>query len=103
MDVMAIGTPTDPSDPANFHTFIDLPYLQSLRFQPKDRPDHPKELVLHCARHECGTRGLRRTWNLAAVMKTMGHRDVKTARHDQHPQLETVRPALDYGAASETA
>jgi len=36
-------------------------------------------------------------------MKTMGHKDVKTARHDQHPELEIVRPALGYGAASETA
>jgi hypothetical protein len=37
-----------------------------------------------------------RTGNLAAVMKTMGHRDVKTAMHYQHPELEVVRAALDY-------
>jgi len=36
-----------------------------------------------------------RTENLAAVMKTMGHRDVKTAMHYQHPELEIVRAALD--------
>jgi len=39
----------------------------------------PKELVLYCARHDYGTRVLTRTGNLAAVMRTMGHRDVKTA------------------------
>ena len=44
-----------------------------------------------------------RTGNLAAVMKTMGHRDVKTAMHYQPPELDIVRAALDYGAASETA
>ena len=32
-----------------------------------------------------------RTGNLAAVMRTMGHRDVKTAMHYQHPELEIVR------------
>jgi integrase len=41
----------------------------------------PKELVLYCARHDYGTRVLMRTGNLAAVMRTMGHRDVKTAMH----------------------
>jgi len=57
----------------------------------------PKELVLYCARHDYGTRVLMRTGNLAAVMRTMGHRDVKTAMHYQHPELEVVRAALDYG------
>jgi site-specific recombinase XerD len=63
----------------------------------------PAELVLYCARHDFGTRVLMRTGNLAAVMKTMGHRDVKTAMHYQHPELDVVHAALDYGAASETA
>lgn len=58
----------------------------------------PKELVLYCARHDYGTRVLMRTGNLAAVMKTMGHRDVKTAMQYQHPELEVVRAALDYAA-----
>jgi hypothetical protein len=26
----------------------------------------------------------------------MGHRDVKAAMNDQHPELEIVRAALDY-------
>ena len=37
----------------------------------------PKGLVLYCARHDYGTRVLMRTGTLAAVMRTMGHRDVK--------------------------
>jgi integrase len=55
-----------------------------------------KELVHYCARHDYGTRVLMRTGNLAAVMRAMGHRDVKTAMHYQHPELEVVRAALDY-------
>jgi len=62
----------------------------------------PKELVLYCARHDYGTRILTRTGNLAAVMKTMGHRDVKTAMHYQHPELEVVRAALDGFASTDT-
>ena len=42
------------------------------------------------------------TGNLAAVMRTMGHRDVRTAMHYQHPELEIVRAALDYSAAVES-
>ena len=55
----------------------------------------PEDLVLYCGRHDFGTRILKRTGNLAAVMRTMGHRDVKTAMQYQHPELEIVRPALD--------
>ena len=62
----------------------------------------PKDLVLYCARHDYGTRILMRTGNLAAVMKTMGHRDVKTAMHYQHPELEIVRAALDCCVPAET-
>jgi hypothetical protein len=36
-------------------------------------------------------------------MKTVGHRDVKTAMHEQHPELDIVRAAPDYGTAAETA
>jgi integrase len=63
----------------------------------------PKELVLYCARHDFGTRVLMRTGNLAAVMRTMGHCDVKTAMHYQHPELEIVRAALDYRPSSTQA
>jgi len=54
-------------------------------------------MVLHCARHDYGTWALMRTGNLAAVMKTMGHSDVK-AMHYQHPELDVVRAALDCDA-----
>jgi len=52
-------------------------------------------LVLYCGRHDYGTRVLKATWNLAAVMNTMGHKDVKTAMQYQHPELEIVRAALN--------
>ena len=55
----------------------------------------PEDLVLYCGRHDYGTRVLSNTGNLAAVMKTMGHRDVKTAMKYQHPELEIVRAALN--------
>ncbi len=45
----------------------------------------PKDLVMYCARHDFGTYALSQTGNLAAVMKAMGHRDVKTAMQYQHP------------------
>ena len=34
-------------------------------------------------------------------MKTMGHKDVKTAMQYQHPELEIVRAALDQDTAVE--
>jgi integrase len=58
-----------------------------------------KNLVLYCARHDFGSRVLARTGNLAAVMKTMGHKDVKTAMRYQHPELEPVRAALNWGSS----
>ena len=56
----------------------------------------PENLVLYCGRHDYGTRVLQRTGNLAAVMKTMGHKDVKTAMQYQHPELDIVREALNH-------
>jgi site-specific recombinase XerD len=58
--------------------------------------------VLYCGRHDFGTRILQQTGNLAAVMKTMGHKDVKTAMQYQHPEREVVRAALN-GNGSATA
>jgi integrase len=60
----------------------------------------PKALVLYCGRHDFGTRILQQTGNLALVMKTMGHRDVKTAMQYQHPELEIVRTALNQGGVA---
>jgi hypothetical protein len=34
-------------------------------------------------------------------MRTMGHKDVKTAMQYQHPELEIMRAALDWDAAIE--
>ena len=61
----------------------------------------PEDLVLYCGRHDYGTRILKRTGNLAAVMKTMRHKDVKTAMQYQHPELEIARAVLDQGTAVE--
>jgi len=55
----------------------------------------PKNLVLYCGRHDYGTRVMKKTGNLKAVMKVMGHRDVKTAMKYQHPEVDIVRAALD--------
>ena len=77
-----------------------LSSLDRLFREARQQAGLPKELVLYCARHDYGTRVLMRTGNLAAVMRTMGHRDVKTAMHYQHPELEVVRAALDYGTES---
>jgi integrase len=54
----------------------------------------PKILVLYCARHDFGTYVLQ-TGNIAVVMNTMGHSDVKTAMTYQHPELNVVREAID--------
>ena len=56
------------------------------------------KIVLYCGRHDYGTRVMRRTGNLKAVMKVMGHRDVKTAMKYQHPEIEIVRTALNYNS-----
>ena len=63
----------------------------------------PEDLVLYCGRHDYGTRILKRTGNLAAVMRTMGHKDVKTAMQYQHAELELeiVRAVLDQDTAVE--
>jgi site-specific recombinase XerC len=54
-----------------------------------------EDRVLYCARHDYGTRVLSNTGNLAAVMTTMGHSDVRAAMQYQHPDLESVRTALN--------
>jgi len=61
----------------------------------REKAGLPEDLVLYCGRHDYGTRVLSNTGNLAAVMQTMGHRDVKTAMQYQHPELEIVRAALN--------
>jgi integrase len=63
--------------------------------EARDKAGLPKDLVLYCGRHDYGTRVLRETGNLAAVMKTMRHKDVRTAMRYQHPELDIVRDALN--------
>jgi site-specific recombinase XerD len=82
--------------PSKRSTSGHLTSICNLFRQARKEAGLPKELVLYCARHDYGTRVLMRTGNLAAVMRTMGHGDVKTAMHYQHPELEIVRAALDY-------
>jgi site-specific recombinase XerD len=63
--------------------------------QARDKAGLPKELVLHCGRHDFGTGVLSKTGNLKLVMVTMGHKNVSTAMKYQHPELEIVRAALN--------
>jgi len=53
--------------------------------------------VLYCGRHDYGTRVLKKTGNLKAVMLAMGHKDVKTAMQYQHPEIEIVRATINEG------
>jgi site-specific recombinase XerD len=87
--------------PSNRAASGHLRSIDRLFREARSEASLPKDLVLYCARHDYGTRVLMRTGNLAAVMKIMGHRHVKTAMHYQHPELDIVRTALDSSAASE--
>lgn len=55
----------------------------------------PEKLVLYCGRHDFGTELLRRTGNLALVMRVMGQKSIKAAMGYQHPELEQVRVVLN--------
>lgn len=63
--------------------------------EAREKAGLPEDLVLYCGRHDYGTRVMKKTGNLKAVMKVMGHRDVKTAMKYQHPEVDIVRAALD--------
>jgi hypothetical protein len=77
-------------------------HLQLVSASPKRGRAAKGTGALLRARHDYGTRVLMRTRNLAAVMRTMGYRDARAAMHYQHPELEVVRAALDYGASIES-
>ena len=47
----------------------------------------PEHLVLYGARHDYGPYLLQQTGNLAVVMQSMGHADVKTGMAYQHPEI----------------
>jgi len=75
-----------------------LPHLASIAkhfAEARTKAGLPKTLVLYCGRHDFGTIITARTGNLKAVMKVMGHRDIKTAMRYQHPELDIVRAALN--------
>jgi integrase len=69
--------------------------------QARAKASLPRDLVLYCGRHDCGTRVLKKTGNLKLVMQTMGQVDVKTAMKYQHPELDIVRTALNETAPLE--
>jgi len=76
-----------------------LPYLNSIAkhfAEAREKAGLPKNLVLYCGRHNFGTINMitARTGNLKAVMKVMGHKDLKAAMRYQHPELDIVRAAL---------
>jgi integrase len=71
--------------------------------QARRKAGLPEELVLYCGRHDYGTRVMRQTGNLKAVMLTMGHKDVKTAMRYQHPEVEIVRQALNHVGGNQVA
>jgi integrase len=68
--------------------------------EAREKAGLPEGLVLYCGRHDYGTRVLKQTGNLKAVMLTMGHKDVKTAMRYQHPEVEVVRQALNQPGGS---
>ena len=71
--------------------------------EAREKAGLPEDLVLYCGRHDYGTRVLKQTGNLKAVMLTMGHKDVKTAMRYQHPEVEVVRQALNQSGGSAMA
>lgn len=81
-----------------------LPHLGSIAHhfrQARRKAGLPERLVLYCGRHDFGTVVAGRTGNLKAVMKVMGHKDVKTAMKYQHPEIDIVRAALNRNAVVE--
>jgi integrase len=68
--------------------------------EARDKAGISEKMVLYCGRHDYGTRMMNKTGNLKAVMKVMGHRDVKTAMKYQHPEIDIVRAALNQGTAA---
>ena len=83
-----------------------LPYLNSIAkhfAEAREQARLPKRLVLYCGRHDFGTVITARTGNLKAVMKVMGHKDVKTAMRYQHPEIDIVRAALNANQGGEAA
>ena len=57
------------------NSFADCASLHRRLFrEARSEAGLPEALVLYCGRHDYGTRILKKTGNLAAVMRTMGHK-----------------------------
>jgi integrase len=81
--------------PSNHSGAGHLTTVGKLYRAAREKAGLQKELVLYSSRHDYGTRVLRKTGNLAAVMKCTGHKDVRTAMRYQHQELDIVRDALN--------
>ena len=55
----------------------------------------PESLKLYGARHAFATYAVEATGNVFAVADAMGHEDLKTTRIYQHPELHSIRDAID--------
>jgi len=72
-----------------------LTTVDKLFREAREKAELPEKLVLYCGRHDFGTELLRRTGNLALVMRIMGQKSLKAAMAYQHPELEQVRLVLN--------
>lgn len=63
----------------------------------------PKELTLIVPAMTTVPEHLRGPGIELLFLRTMGHRDVQTAMHYQHFQVEVLRAAADYGTPSDIA
>ncbi len=55
----------------------------------------PETLKLYGARHAFATYAVQATGNVFAVADAMGHEDLKTTRIYQHPEMDSIRDAID--------
>jgi integrase len=55
----------------------------------------PEALKLYGARHAFATYAVQATGNVFAVADAMGHEDLKTTRIYQHPEMDSIRDAID--------
>jgi integrase len=55
----------------------------------------PETLKLYCARHAFATYAVEATGNVFAVADAMGHEDLKTTRIYQHPEMDSIRDAIN--------
>ena len=61
----------------------------------RGRAGLPNSLKLYGARHAFATYAVQATGNVFAVADAMGHEDLKTTRLYQHPEMDSIRDAID--------